>query len=254
MIDTLAEFDKFCRKNNLRYFLIGGTLLGAIRHKGFIPWDDDIDIGMPQNDYDKFKKKYINNESYYFIDCFANKNFYLPFGKFCSNRIDLHENLNTKVHIGAYIDIFPFNFIKDSNQKKLQKYMTYDTFSKKLMNLKYVSTSGKSFIKKIILCFCHIVYPFSLNQISKKKIRQSKKFISKTETVSYGNLFGAWGLKEISKFEYFKEVIDVEFEGKKYYAPSGYDSYLKGLYGDYMTLPPVEKRITHHSFTAYFKK
>ena len=174
LLATLDELDSFCRKNDIRYFLIGGTLLGAIRHKGFIPWDDDIDVGMFQEDYEKFKKAYINNHEFYFIDCFLDKRYYLPYGKFCCRRIDLHENINTKLHIGAFIDIFPFNFIKCDKENDLKQFMTDSGFFKKIANIKYASTKNKRFLKRVLIGFCHLVYPFTLNHISKKRIKKAK--------------------------------------------------------------------------------
>ena len=253
LIDILNEFDGFCRVHNLRYYLIGGTLIGAIRHKGFIPWDDDVDVGMPQEDYEKFRELYANNNSFYFIDCFTDKNYYIPFGKLCSNKVDLHENINSNLHIGAYVDIFPFNFIKDINSKKLEKALNRESFCSKFLNLKYASSKNKNFIKKLAINLVHILYPLSLNRISRNQIKKYKQFVSEKPTPYFGCLYRR-GMGDISYWDNFSKTIEVTFEGNKYLAPVGYDNYLTRAYGDYIQFPPKEQQIAHHSFSAYWKE
>ena len=120
-LDILLEIDSFCKKNNLRYFLAYGTLIGAIRHKGFIPWDDDIDIGMMRKDYDLFIK-YASEEldSKYYLDCYeTNKNCYLPFAKVRKNNtiFDEEENHHLNNHKGIYVDVIP---IENASNKRIE--------------------------------------------------------------------------------------------------------------------------------------
>ena len=116
-LEILDDFVSVCEKHKLRYFLTGGTMLGAIRHKGFIPWDDDIDIGMPREDYDKFIK--IGSEALgnkYTLDCFElNKKYYLPFAKIKKNNTIFDEGLDDKNHKGIFIDIIPFENVDEIN-------------------------------------------------------------------------------------------------------------------------------------------
>ena len=113
-VEILKEFDRITRKNNLRYMLVGGTLIGSIRHKGFIPWDDDIDIGMPRKDYEKFKKilnKQLDKKKYYFQDMFNTENYGMIFGKLMMKDTLLVEETNCvdREKQGIWIDIFPFD-------------------------------------------------------------------------------------------------------------------------------------------------
>ena len=118
-LEILTDFDKLCQENNLTYFLTGGTMLGAVRHKGFIPWDDDIDVGMPRKDYDKFIEiapKILGEK--YLLDCFEyNKKYYLPFAKIKKNNTIFDEGFYPDgfMHKGIYIDIIPFENVDEIN-------------------------------------------------------------------------------------------------------------------------------------------
>lgn len=255
LLETMDIFDSFCRSNNLTYYLIGGSLLGGIRHKGFIPWDDDIDVGMPRKDYDIFVSMFKGDNTIRFIDCFNTNNYYLPYGKLCNYKVDLHENINSKLHIGAYLDIFPLDFIRNPNDKKLKRILEPNRFIKMLTSLKYTPLNKKTnIIKNTIILTCRMLCPFSLNKIARIKTKRAKKIASLDETNYICCLFGIYGLKEIVDYNFFSKTIEVDFEGRKYLAPCGYDGYLKHIYGDYMRLPPEEKRVTHHGFTVFWSR
>ena len=125
-LDILRAFRSFCEKNSLRYFLAYGTLLGAVRHGGFIPWDDDIDVAMPRTDYERFLKEF-RDERYEVYDL-SKKGYFYPFAKLCDTTTVLIEEMSVKNSIGVYIDIFPMDGIADNDQSQHSK-------AKRLMKL-----------------------------------------------------------------------------------------------------------------------
>ncbi len=240
-VEMLLEIDRICKKFNIRYFLIAGTLLGAIRHKGFIPWDDDIDIAMPLNDYRRFCKiaeKELNDK--YFLQNYKTDTIALWFTKIRKNNttaIQLNHK-NKLHHQGIWVDIFPLIGVENDEQwlseinKKAKR-------TKKILNKKIglmEDTEGK------------IIYEIANKLISLKVCKFFfglffKHLFKDPENYSY--CFYLWASSKIkAKFptEMFSEVCEVEFEGHMFPAPKDWDGYLTLEYGDYMTPPPPEKR------------
>ena len=260
-LNILVYIDKICSENNIKYSLAGGTLLGAIRHKGFIPWDDDIDIMMHRDEYEKFLK--VMDE-----DAKTNKKFKcLHYSKNCPDYyyrftkvvdLDTHleeSNIKTPKDSGIFVDVFPLDGI---DMKKAKKLISKTVFLGRMvanasMTKAYIKNDkkGKALIKK---CF---VYPFAKmfgpNFWMKKyeKIAKSYKVSDYDNTICY---CGCYREKDIMPKALFDEMIDLDFEGYKFMAVKDYEYYLISLFGDYMTPPPPEKRITHHDFRIYKKK
>lgn len=246
-VEILDEFVRVCNKHNLRYWLVGGTLLGAIRHKGFIPWDDDIDIGMPREDYNKFislAEKELKNK--YFIHYIGNdKNFYLNFLKIKKKNTlfdeKLIEKIDTKKNI--FIDIFPYDEVENPHAKS---FIIKNYIYKNLTPLALYKTKilEKNKLRRPWLRF--LVLPFTYQSILKfqRKIEISE---NKKENCQFVTSYtGSYNFqKETLPKEKIYPLKEAEFEGKKYYIPNDYDYYLTNIYGDYMKLPPKEKRIAH---------
>lgn len=245
-LKILLDFDIFCKKNKLRYYLVGGTLLGAIRHKGFIPWDDDIDVCMPRPDYKKlisFNKQISGLE----LKCNALKNTMIPFCKLV--------NTNTKICIQymendynqhIWIDIFPIDGLPENIIETKNIYKECNFYRKLFYICDAKLGEGKTKFKKYAK---YILKPLA-NLYGKKRCIDNIEQIASQYPYETSKYVGAitWGLygvgERMLKSE-FEKAIEVEFEGHKFPAFSCWDSYLKGLYGDYMQLPPVEKRKTH---------
>ncbi len=252
-LDIMDDIDYFCKTNSIQYFLMGGTLLGAVRHKGFIPWDDDIDIILFRNDYEKLINNFKSRNGSTEIICKHNRDNYIYFyAKAICNKTILVTNDITPV-ISVNIDIFPLDNIPEDETKRnrlLKKVKLY----KDIMTLKHLDIKAeRGLIKNSVIFISHIFFHF----ISDKKIvdKMDKLFNSfNNESTTYvGNLGGAWGYKEIFRKECFSKNNLGIFEGREYYIPNGYDSILHNLYGDYMKLPPEDKRHTHHGFMAFWK-
>jgi len=251
-IEILDEIDRICKKNDIEYFLVGGTLLGAIRHKGFIPWDDDLDIGMVRKDYEKFIDVCFKDlDSKYFLDCsLTTKDSHLSFAKVRKNNTTFDEEAISKldVHKGIYVDIFPLDR-ESSNLKKcfikgffVRNLIETVFYKKKIYN---IDNCRHPFFVKI---FKHLSYE-NIYKLE-KGIATSYRGKNKTHLVSY---YGAYSIrKEFFDYNMFFPLKMVEFHGKMYPSPNDSDKYLTSLYGDYMTLPPVEKRVNHSALYISF--
>jgi len=254
-LEIMDEFVKICTKHNLQYFLIGGSLIGAVRHQGFIPWDDDLDVAMPRSDYEKFLNivdKELGEE--YFIDNFySNKKYYLNFTKLRKKNTlfvqDFQINYDGPKEI--WIDILPLDDLKK------EKSFIGDTTIRFIKLLRSISHyrmgfflgNNKIAIKKII-GFCFKL--FNAGTIM-KFANYLMKFNYSTNTKYFVNIASQYNFRKqtIEKERYFP-AVKLKFEGREYYAPRDYDYVLKRIYGNYMELPPKEKQITHNPVILSF--
>lgn len=250
-ICILDKIDEICKRYHLRYSLGGGTLLGAVRHKGYIPWDDDIDIMMPRPDYDKFIEIFNNKFPHIKIQDY---NTDIAYGLRWARLFDDRTLLISKNTIdGVFVDVFPIDglprmeemdcYLKES--RRLKKLLTRSTkFHSVAVRKNPIILMIKYYIKRFI-------YPSR-----KSVINEMESFFHSFpfEDSEYaGAIVGMFGIKEHMNSEVFKEYTSLEFEGKMYMCIKDYDAYLTQHYGDYMQLPPVEKRRTHHKFKVYWK-
>ena len=252
-MEITDEIKRICDKHKLKYFLIGGSLLGAIRHKGFIPWDDDMDIGMFRKDYDLFIK-YAKEEldKKYYLDSFeTNKNYYLPFAKVRKNNtiFDEEENHHMNNHKGIYVDIVPIDNAtsEDNLRQKFQAIMTrsiimtmfYKNKIRPLKELRY----------KPLVLFLSIFSKQRLMKMQDKIMRIIKDDNSPYVVI----LAGSYNYKkETNKREIYLPLINIPFENRVYPGIKDYDTYLTKIYGDYMKLPPKEKRVNHIPINIVF--
>ena len=256
-LNILKEYTDYCEKNNLKYYLAYGTLLGAIRHKGFIPWDDDIDVYMPRPDYEKFLKLTGYNpikpnlETRLYDFC-TNKNIY-PFAKVIDNKTIVYEKGKSKKNIsGIWIDIFPLDgFPEDVNKAKslYNKYLTLRNFQDLATTKPFYA--NQNLFKKIIKTL--FVAPL-VRLYDVKKICRKMDLLAQSYSYEDSNLVSdvTWGdnIESYIKKSELEPAITVEFEKHLFKAPCGWNEYLTRLYGDYMQLPPENERITH-GFVAY---
>ena len=257
-IEILKEVKKICDSNNLNYYLGGGTLLGAVRHKGYIPWDDDIDIMMLRKDYEKLLEIFNKQcDKKYKLLCYKNtKDYYYPFTKIVNIQTKLEETkLRPIAEMGLFIDVFPIDFLPEEDKKITKIFKSYarwyslvSVYQAKPEKLTAKSKS-KMIIKKIIL---PILEKFKLYSKILKKI--DKIIIKYNNTSKVACITGRYQEKEIMPSSYIAEYKLVDFEGEKYKIPAGYDEYLTKHYGDYMELPPEEKRVKEHDNSAYWKE
>lgn len=252
-ISLLSFVDKVCKENNLNYSLCGGSLLGAIRHKGYIPWDDDIDIFLPRPDYEKLINLLnVDNKQYKILNCFLQKDYFLPFSKLIDANTTLQESYERKFkNYGIFIDIFPIDGLPNDLTKR-DAYWNKIKILKRLNTMVYSKTAQeKTFIKQIFRRMMFILLGFiPHNFIAKKLNRLALKNNYEPSEFVACSVFG-YGVKEQMSNSCVSSFINVEFEQKQFSAITGWHTYLSNLYGDYMKLPPKEDQIAKHDFEAY---
>lgn len=250
-LEILDNVHNFCIKNGIKYYLMYGTLIGAIRHKGYIPWDDDIDISMPRPDYEIFMKSFNLEDSYLkFIAHELDPKYPYTFGKVVDTRTKLIEYTSLDYPLGVNIDVFPIDGVDDDFSL-----LKNQIFFRKILNIKTIKYSNKrSVLKNILLLFLKsllVLIPtnFIVDRMVKNTNKHSYFDSSKVCCLAMGTKLN----KPVPR-EYFEKGVLREFEDRKYYVPIGYHEYLKSVFGDYMKLPPEEKRNSHHVFKAYYKE
>ena len=246
-LSILLQLDEYCKQNSLKYYLTYGTLLGAVRHKGFIPWDDDIDVCMPRTDYEKFlsemEHKPINSSLEVCEPRFGNLD--MPYCKvFAKNTVVATKYVTDKANARLWIDVFPVDglpadlAIVAQISKKCKFYRTMLGLCS--ANLGEGTTEfrkwSKYFLKPLANMYGKSNLINKLSEIAKQYSYESSCYV--------GNIF--YGVQDRMLKSEFEKSIEVEFEGYKFPTFSCWDSYLRGLYGDYMQLPPVDKRRTHN--------
>ena len=257
-INILKYITEICDNHNLTYFLGGGTLLGAIRHNGFIPWDDDIDIMMPRNDYDKLRKIMKNKSSsdFLYLEYKEHESYYYPFAKLVYKKTELIEFECDKLKdMGVYIDIFPIDNVSDDmqeNKKLFKKYKMYDILLGSYKMSK--EELKKNNIVKRILRYILKWYMSIFNNYKKvlEKMENLGKKYPNSNTVAC--ITRRYFEKEIMPKSYIEDFIMAKFEDREYKIPKGYDLYLTKHYGDYMQLPPKEKQVSNHDNIAYWRE
>lgn len=249
-LDIALEIKRICEKNNIPYFLIGGTLLGAVRHKGFIPWDDDLDIGFLRKDYDRFLevcKTELSEEM--FLQTWDTDEYYgLPFGKVMLKGTRFRESANGTAAAQSmiFVDIFPYDDMPE-NGFKLKVQFLIEEMSKKLLLYKYGYDMGQRSDHKMFHKLLRFVSRFFSKKFLKKAIYNAQTKCNNLATSRAINYNGAYRDKEWLRVQESIELTELVFEGYEFSAPKNWDELLKNMYGDYMQLPPEDKRGNRHA-------
>ena len=245
-IGILDEVHRFCEAHGLRYFLSSGTLIGAVRHKGYIPWDDDIDIYMPRKDYEEFLNTYHDKKGRYkAINPQQESDYYYTFAKVVDLRTKMIETETEGYEIGVFMDIFPVDYVTDDLQERERVFKE----KKLLYKIRRCKISNSNPLRSRLAYIVYKCWPMTVKQIE-AKIRRLIVLEEPTRTVCNMTEAGP-KVKGCFPAEDIASSVDIEFEGKTYKTMVGYKDYLERTYGDYMTLPPVEERVTHQ-FEAYW--
>lgn len=261
-LETLKFISKICDQEGIKYILAYGTLIGAIRHKGFIPWDDDLDIMIPRPDYDRLVSYFNEHREeltpYRAMNMDNTPGYPHMITRICDTRYRIDVDNENDCGMGLFVDCVCIdgcgNSYVEANKimDGVKKYC-HLIFLSERKKLELGTTKGVK--RKLVKPFAYFYAKLIGTQ------RLVKKLLSLVDTSSYGQskyvaclIWPTYFNREILKKEYLEERVLVDFEDAKFYAPRDYDGYLRQLYGDYMTPPPEKDRIYHHFYTAYRKE
>jgi lipopolysaccharide cholinephosphotransferase len=243
----MDDIHQFCEQNGIRYSLAGGTLIGAFRHQGYIPWDDDIDIYLMRSDYERFLKEYKDKNGRFQLLCpEQTEHYFYTFAKVIDTQTVMIEDETEGYEIGVYVDVFPLDYVTD-NLRHRQRIFRWKHLLYKIRRCKI---SQKNYLKSKLAYYCYRYLPVSVGTIEWlieyyiHRRKPSKTICEMCETDR--PLHGCFSVHAM------KSTIDVPFEGRRYKSMIGYDLYLTNTYGDYMKIPPKDQQI-QHKFKAYYK-
>ena len=256
LIPLLEEVDKVCKKYKIQYFLCAGSALGAVRHKGFIPWDDDIDIGMLRRDYDRFLE--IADEAlgknFLLMDANRSPNYYVCHAKVFRNHTALvnRDTCHLQIHHGFYLDIFPFDIIPEDKKLQDRMYKEQEEARELFCRCKKIKKySGKNPLKKYLANEDYYKMQF---RSSKKILNNLNKILTqynKNQPIWVADFSAPYNKKLFFKYDDIFPIVEGEFEGKKYPIPHDVNRYLSIMYGDYLELPPKDKRFVKHDIIMF---
>lgn len=263
LLDILKFTIKVCEEHGLKYFVCGGTAIGTVRHHGFIPWDDDIDIIMPRPDFIEFERimKEMNDADYEFFSYSSNKDYFHPMGKVSDKHTTLLELDSQNFVEGLYLDVFPLDGCSNSFEEFKKDLVRYQHLYLKLqvvlepMNKRLASGLLRMIKKRNFYFLRYLPYYLIRTFLKREKIIAQMVKIEKSHRYEDSNFVacysGSYNYKEYIPKEWLGTGRKMSFEGVDVIMPENYDAYLNHFYGDYMELPPESKRVSHH-FAAYY--
>lgn len=242
-LNILLDVKRFCENNNIRFYLASGTLIGAVRHHGFIPWDDDIDIYMPRPDYEKFLMSYYSPKGFKVISNLLH-NWDHPYAKVI-NTLTRVESVEAENEPGLWIDIFPVDGLPEDlkvvekiyKKGKLYRHFLWCGYSK-------FGTGGSTIRKLAKYIIKPLVSIYGINKLCEKLENMAHTYPYESSEYVGAITWGYVAGERMKKSE-FEKVVNVSFEGYEFPTFSCWDSYLHNVYGDYMILPPENERQTH---------
>jgi len=252
LLAAFSAFHDICTTNGLTYIASGGTLLGAVRHKGFIPWDDDIDVWMPRPDYEKLKDvmKRHPHKIYEFETPGDNTGgHYYAMGKFYDTSTTVVEKTKFNVRKGIYIDVFPLDGLGRTEAERDRIYKRLHFRNLLMASRISVPRKERSAIKNLAIYASSLIPESILN--TEKVIERFDKACKKTsyENSEYvGVLMGSYGMRDVIPKKWLENPALYDFESIRIYGVKNYDEYLTYIYGDWRKLPPKEKQVSLHDF------
>ncbi|MBO4827004.1 MAG: LicD family protein [Prevotella sp.] len=259
-LELLLDVHTFCKENNINYTLYGGTMIGAVRHGGFIPWDDDVDVAMPRPDYERFISTYQSKHGYKLFAS-GSEECYLAFSRLC----EMQRTLVTEDRLpwcnqatGVWIDIFPLDGAPDDEREAER---SIKNMRRRWLQGCYARSAHSSFsaattlYKKVKLAYKKLF----LNNRFRNIHLMNKKYIEDCKRIKWGATkhfcnyaFITFGLREYIPMEDYQSTVDFSFEGTPMSVCNGYDHLMRHKYGDYMQLPPIEEQEPRHNLCRFY--
>lgn len=261
-LDILIKIDEICRKEKYKYYLAYGTLIGAVRHKGFIPWDDDIDIMMPRPDYDRLVKYFYKHKDELFpfeiINPQVNDKCPYTISRISDSRYELDVDNEDEYGIGLFVDVYPLDGVGTT----VEEYTKLKKESSRYASMCFLATrqsvkreNTKSTLKMIAKYPAYVIAKILGKNFFMNHLYKMSEVYNYNKSKYIGCII--WGsddgLRGIFPKEWFDEMIDIEFESHLFKTAKEYDKILRRGYGDYMKLPPEKERVAHHYYDAYKK-
>lgn len=254
LLEMFEWFHKYTKENSLRYYIVGGTLLGAVRHQGFIPWDDDIDVAMPREDYNKLAKLLSVKNDKYIMESpnYCSNDYYYAYAKLYDTSTTVTEYCNGYITRGIYIDIFPLDGIGNTIEKAKNNYRYIDILYKLLMTKTCLIRKERKWYKNFAIRIAKFIPNKLLNV--KALINKINDLCSKhsfDDSNYVGNLLSTYGFKDVVQKSVYGTPKLYSFDGIKVYGVEDYEKFLTNVYGNWRELPPIEKRISLHDFFEF---
>ncbi len=265
LLEIAKEFKRVCNELNISYFLDSGTLLGAVRHKGFIPWDDDLDVGMLRNDYGFFlaNANKVLSSDFELQSWYSDKNYGFPFAKIrMKDTLYIEQGAQlSKAKQGFYIDIFPYDVYPLKRGQRFFQGFAYDFYRRAIaVKTGYRQWEHAKGAQRFLRRVGYLpIQAYALLHTKSAMISKYERKCTQYNSMQTGLLYEQAGASNYGGWvipnECFETTIEIDFEGEKFSCPAGYDLYLRSAYGNYMELPPKEKRYNRHKIqTIKFKK
>jgi len=254
-LNILKTVSDFCKTNNITFFLMYGTLLGAVRHKGFIPWDDDVDICMMRSDFEKFIKTFnVKQKRFVVKSRMIDQSFPYYFAKICDPETSLQEIVDEKVFdVGINIDLFPMDSVPSDRKQQKKMWKEIMRIRRKIVFLTIDKKKSRVWYKRCIIVLANKLYAKNSAAHLYRKLEEIVMKYCYLPSDSVIEVMTPYGINSILKKSFFDYAILVQFEGISMPIPSGYEVILTRLYGNYMVPPSNEEKISHHSYKAFVK-
>ncbi|MCF6165366.1 Lipopolysaccharide cholinephosphotransferase LicD1 [Furfurilactobacillus rossiae] len=238
----LEYLDHICRENNIEYYLCGGTLIGAVRHKGFIPWDDDVDVYLKRPDYERLIQLINPKSGYRALSIDNDQSYYYSYAKLVDTSTKVLESNKFKINgYGLFVDLFPLD-VCPSGSTRRKFFLWHEAFLRKCVMTSIQKYSlHRNIIKRLVVRITHLI---GARRFSKRLDKVARKHNNETSTL-LADASGALSVDYFLQAKWFNTTADLSFEGLKLKAPIDYAAYLSYSYGDYMKLPPKDERVDH---------
>lgn len=258
-LEIMKDIHSFCVKNGIKYTLYGGSLLGAIRHKGFIPWDDDIDVAMPRPEFERFIHTYYSEKGYRLFSrgIGGGNEVYIAYARVCDLRKThvKQKTIWTDSQTGVWVDVFPLDSLEDDIELCRQRLVRIKKVANKgiLYRLSFSPLNRCSTIKGMVKTLIAKIHAVFINECPYDRLTRIATELEWGSTNHFGNIvFTAYGIKERHRAQVIDSFLLIPFEDTSFFVMCGYDEALKDKYGDYMILPPIKQQVAKHDSYEYY--